>query len=101
MKTTTWYNPLTNHVCNGFSTRGEGYIPLGDRKIAEAFTSVTPEERKLLYISYTKGKTYSFDFSMLNSKIRHKLKRLGLIQFENRPFYNDGKELLHKINNKH
>lgn len=44
-------------------------------------------------------RTYSFDFSMLNSKVRHKLTRLGLYQLRSREVTR-GAELLKKINKK-
>ena len=73
-----------------------GFVRLGDRKIAEAFTSVSPQERLLLWKAFKQGRTYSFDFSMLNSKLIHKLRRLGLRQLERRPV-TPGEELLNKI----
>lgn len=108
MNTKTFYNPETNEIrsVQHWSTwtifgsmASRGYVNLGYKKIAEAFTSVSSEERPILWKSLTEGKTYSFDFSMLNSKLRHKLKRLGLYQFPKREI-SRGQDLLDKINKK-
>lgn len=103
MNTKTFYNPETNHIKSirfwNYDYSESGYINLGYKKVAEAFTSVNPEERPILWKSLTEGKTYSFDLSMLNSKIRHKLKRLGIYQFSKKELSN-GEKLLQKINNK-
>lgn len=101
----TFYNPKTNHIkrANRFGAEASsvhrlGYENLGCEKVAEAFTSVTSEERIKLWNSFFK-RTYSFDFSELPSKLRHKLKKLGLWQLPVIPLY-DGEELLDKINKK-
>jgi hypothetical protein len=94
MNTHTSYNPITNKL----NSSGSGSIDMSCKKITEAFTSVTPEERKMLWKSFMK-RTYSFDFSMLNSKVRHKLTRLGLYQLRSREVTKDA-ELLKKINKK-
>jgi len=104
MNSHTFYNPETNQVRSGtYEERSllweRGFINLGDRKIAEAFTSVSPEERSLLWEAFNQKKTYSFDFSMLNSKLRHKLNRLGLSLLGNQQV-KQGEALLEKINNK-
>lgn len=104
MNAKTFYNPETNHIksvkaWSNLEQYNQGYVNLGYKKVAEAFTSVSPEERPILWKSLNEGETYSFDFSMLNSKIRHKLKRLGLYQLQKR-YLSNGKELLNKINNK-
>jgi hypothetical protein len=98
--TKTYYNPITNKLQTGFSSSNpnSNWQNVGFKKVAEAFTSVTPEERKVLWKSYD-NRTYSFDFSMFNSKLRHKLKRLGLYQLSEKPL-SKGKNLLKKINNK-
>lgn len=101
MNTKTFYNPKTNQILTGKSrnfTLNEDEYNLGYKKIAEAFTSVSEEERKKLWLSLH-GKTYSFDFSMLNSKLRHKLTKLGIKQFRNRG-KSRGQELLEQIKNK-
>jgi len=95
MKTNTFYNPITNEV--GKYTSPD-FIYLGCKKVAEAFTTVKPDERKILWDSYDK-KTVSFDFSLLNSKIRHKLNKLGLYQLCDKPLSN-GEYLLNNINDK-
>lgn len=104
MNSNTFYNPETNQVRSGtYEERSllqeRGFINLGDRKIAEAFTYVSPEERSLLWEAFNQKKTYSFNFSMLNSKLRHKLNRLGLHQLRDRDLER-GEALLEKINNK-
>lgn len=104
MNTKTFYNPETNHIksiksWSNLNVYNQGYINLGYKKVAEAFTSVDPEERPILWKSLTEGKTYSFDLSMLNSKLRHKLRRLGLYQLNDK-YLSKGEELLNKINNK-
>lgn len=104
MNSHTFYNPETNQVRSGtyeeYSLLQEqGFINLGDRKIAEAFTSVSPEERFLLWKAFKQDRTYSFDFSMLSSKLRHKLGRLGLQQLGNQDLER-GEALLEKIKNK-
>lgn len=104
MHTNAFYNPDTNELLTGIPScyRTGNWQGLGSKKIAEAFTSVTSEERKMLWNSFNK-RTYSFDFLMLNSKVRHKLRRLGLYQLrEKNTLYdlNPGKELLKKINKK-
>lgn len=103
MHTNTFYNPYTNQIRTGYHNYPDtNFVDLGSKKIAEAFTSVTPDERKMLWNSFNK-RTYSFDFLMLNSKVRHKLRRLGLYQLrEKDTLYdiNPGKDLLKKINNK-
>lgn len=100
MHTRTYYNPYTNKLHTGsISCHPNGnWVDIGCKKVAEAFTSVTPEERILLWQSYYK-RTYSFDFNILNSKLRHKLRRLGLYQLKEKPLSN-GAELLKKINKK-
>lgn len=104
MNTKTFYNPETNKIRSirsWFESNiyDQGYVNLGYKKIAEAFTSVSPEERPILWKSLNEGKTYSFDFSMLNSKLRHKLRRLGLYQLKDR-YLSEGEYLLQKINKK-
>lgn len=99
-----FYNPETNQLNKSYDygenslLESKGFVNLGYQKVAEAFTSVNPKERVMLWNSFNK-RTYSFDFSMLNSKVRHKLKRLGLYQLVERPLSN-GEELLKKIKNK-
>lgn len=93
------YNPNTNKLITGKRiVHDSNFISLGDEKIAEAFTSVSPEERKKLWLALH-STTYSFNFNMLNSKIRHKLKRLGLYQLCDREI-SRGEKLLKKIKNK-
>lgn len=53
----------------------------------------------MLWKALDQERTYSFDFSMLNSKVRHKLKRLGLRQFGDCSL-SEGERLLRKINKK-
>lgn len=99
MHTRTWYNPDTNILLTSkrFPTR-TGFTWLGYKKIAEAFTSVSADERPKLWLALH-GKTYSFDFTMLNSKLRHKLTRLGLYPFGERD-KTEGQILLDKISKK-
>jgi hypothetical protein len=95
----TYYNPETNEIQTGKRYSGDGFICLGAKKIAEAFTSVDPEERPKLWASLH-GKSYGFDLRMLNSKLRHKLKKLGIdLQFSDRRL-SDGEELLKAIEEK-
>lgn len=98
-QTYTYYNPETNEIQTGRRYSREGFIFLGYKKIAEAFTSVDPEERPKLWASIH-GKSYGFDLRMLNSKLRHKLKKLGIdLQFSDCRL-SDGEELLKTIEEK-
>lgn len=108
MNSKTFYNPETNQIRSVIhwskwfdpqNLRNKGFVNLGYKKVAEAFTSVTPEERIMLWKALDQERTYSFDFSMLNSKVRHKLKRLGLRQLGD-CYLSEGERLLRKINKK-
>lgn len=94
----TYYNPETNQIKRGRFSK-DGFVCLGYKKIAEAFTSVDPEERPKLWLALH-GKSYGFDLRVLNSKIRHKLDKIGIDkQFPDR-LLSKGEELLSRIQKK-
>lgn len=104
MHSRIYYNPETNQIKNiiqgsDYCENNKGFVNLGHRKVAEAFTCVSADERKILWTALNQDKFFSFDFSLLNSKIRHKIRRLGLYQLGKR-YVSPGKTLLNKINNK-
>jgi hypothetical protein len=102
----TYYNPTTNRVLRVQTIGGvhpDGYHHVGYKKIAEAFTSLQGEERKALWKALIDERTWGVDFSLLNSKVKHKLKRLGLkdVSYHSPVRYlGRGGELLIKINKK-
>jgi len=96
MITYCFYNPKTNHLITNRETAPEDYIKLGRRKIAQAFTTVSESERPKLYLAM-KSDTYGFNLDLLNSKIRHKLKRKGIVDNLTRRYEERGVELLRKI----
>ena len=77
---------------------GYYYYHLGHKIIAAAFTKVSPEERRSLWLSLY-GATYGFDLNKLNSKIRHKLRKLNIFQLEEREL-SKGESLNYKFSNK-
>ena len=76
MQRTTWYNPVTNQISRSNKFEQENWINLGYSKVAEAFTAVDAKERPALYKA-TIG-SWWINLTKLNSKIRHKLKKLHI-----------------------
>lgn len=107
MSSKTFYNPDTNHIkrvkawSNPDIYKG-GYVNLGEKKIAEAFTSVSIEERKILWENLKGG---VIDFTNLKSKLKHKLQKLGLYDMSDNYWVKNfrktkGELLLERIINK-
>ena len=105
MGNVTLYNPKTDHIKRSSSTitflncKNDDYESVGCRKVAEAFTSVNEKERIELWKVYKRG---IIDLSKLSSKLRHKLKRLGMWDIgEPYSFYMPkGEKLLNSIKKK-
>lgn len=70
-----WYNPTTNNLITNTKTAPAGYECIGSRKVAEAFTSTTKKEWKLLWENRLGG---MLRIKNLPSKLKHKLKKLGI-----------------------
>ena len=88
------YNPDTNELRTGVSDHftSSGFLSLGSKTVAAAFTKISPEERRSLWLAVNSD-SYGIDLTKLNSKIRHKLKKLGLYQLSLRRM-SKGQELL-------
>ena len=98
--TYSYYNYKTNElITNRVTTYREDFKSLGSRKVAEAFTSVSKEDRPKLWLSLMKGNGL-FDLESLPSRIRHKLKKLNITKAGRVINYNPGYELLKKISKK-
>ena len=97
--TKTFYNAITNEIItseSNFSHR-EGFECIGCKKIAEAMTTVTKEERPIIYNSITYG---IIDFDKLNSKLKHKMKKIGLKYYNISNYEPKGYTLLKTIKKK-
>lgn len=107
-KTCVYYNPITNEIRTGvtylyLTNKGyysQGFVNLGFRKVAEAFTSVSENEREKLWLAIHSNNYNGIDLTMLPSKIRHKLKKINVNLLFEKGFKTEGEELLHKIKNK-
>ena len=89
----TYYNPETNEISR--RPCGDGFFSCGSRKFAEAMTTVDPEERPLVWRNSNYG---TIDVKNLNSKLRHKLARIGIREILVIPKYTSpGYSLLKKI----
>jgi len=95
--TNTFYNPITNQIKTGFyRIHKGGFEIIGCKKIAEAMTSVSEKERPLIWKARSGG---WIDLNLLNSKLKHKLRKLGIDRYYVKSYYDYS--LLEKINKKY
>lgn len=99
--TNTFYNPETNElITNRHFCFQEGFESVGSRKIAEAMTAVKEEDRPLIWKARESEKYWGIDLTMLPSRLRHKLKRLGITEYYATGPRTAGEYLLQKIKKK-
>lgn len=75
--TVSWFNPNTGEIITNRSiwTNIPGFVSIGCKKISESLTSLKDKKDRIkVYYAWNNG----LDFSKLNSKLRHKMRKIGL-----------------------